>query len=230
MGYINLSTVHLTLGNRQAACDAAIAARQADADLFYSLIADTWFIAINTNWGDAVRAQETVDYWRPVVKALELRMFSDFLDFFEALLAIKAGHLSRGMKELDDARARFERAGSGWGLFNCDLAVGQIYSQIATGEASGDLSAVLHNPGFVLKHARGAAKRARTTLERLAATAESRGFLGLLPGIEFELAKLAAHDRRKDDAAAHANRVIELLALEPDATYVIDAKDLLSRL
>jgi hypothetical protein len=102
--------------------------------------------------------------------------------------------------------------------------------QLSTGEASGDLSTVLHNPGFVLKHARGAGKRARTTLEQLVATAEPRGFPGLLPGLEFELAKLAAHDRRKDDAVAHANRVIELLALEPDATYVIDAKELLSTL
>lgn len=230
MGYISLSSVHLVLGNRQAACDAAVAARQAESDLFYSLIADMWFIAINTTWGDAARAQETIDHWRPLVKDLELGLFSDFFDFCAALLAIKAGHLSRGMKELDDVRARFERAGSGWGLFNHDLAVGQIYTQIATGEGSGDLSVVLHNPGFVLKHARGAAKRARTALERLAATAEERGFGGLRPGIEFDLAKLAAHDRRTDDARVHANRVIELLALEPDATYVVDAKELLSAL
>jgi hypothetical protein len=110
------------------------------------------------------------------------------------------------------------------------MALAQIYSQIATGEASGDLSAALRNPGFVLKHARGAAKRARTTLERLVSTAETRGFPGLLPSIELELAKLAAHDRRKADAVAHANRVIELLALEPDATYAIDARNLLSGL
>jgi class 3 adenylate cyclase len=230
MGHINLSTVHLALGNRQAACDAAVAARETEADLFYSLIADMWFIGINTTWGDAAQAQEAVDRWRPVTKTLELTEFSDYLDLFEALLAIKAGQLSRGMKALDDARAQFDRATNAWGLVNYDVAMAQIYAQIATGEASGDLSAVLHNPGFVLKHARGAAKRARTSLEQLAATLDGRGYAGLLPGVEFELAKLAAHDRRKDDAVAHANQVIELLAAEPDATYVIDAKDLLSRL
>ncbi|MDP9332305.1 MAG: hypothetical protein M3Q30_03180 [Actinomycetota bacterium] len=48
--------------------------------------------------------------------------------------------------------------------------------------------------------------------------------------LEFELAKLAIHDRRPDDARAHAQRVVELLADEPEATLYRDASDLLNRL
>jgi hypothetical protein len=66
--------------------------------------------------------------------------------------------------------------------------------------------------------------------ERLIATAEARGFPGLVPGVEFELAKLAMHDKRKDDARRHASRVLELLAHEPDATFVRDATQLLETL
>jgi len=230
MGHLSLCALHLALGNRQDAIDAAVAARKADADTLYSMIADSWFVGAHVQGGDAEEARSVLASFRPVAIELDLSGFLVLLDFFAAVLAIRDGQLSKGMKALDDIRATVQRAGGEWSLMNLDVTVAAIYMQIATGEASGDLSAALRNPGFVLKHARGASKKARAAAEQLVETAEARGFPGLIPGVELELAKLAVHDKRKDDARAHANRVLDLLAHEPDATHVRDATELLATL
>jgi hypothetical protein len=112
-------------------------------------------------------------------------------------------------------------------VINVDVAMAQMYRQIATGDATGRASDGLRNPAFVLKHARGAAKRARVALESLAATVEARGFGYLQPGVQLELGKLAVHERRHADARTHLERTVELLSHEPDAAYSREAAALL---
>lgn len=230
MGYISLCALHLILGNERDAIDAAVAARKSDADILYSLIADSWFIGAHVQGGEVAEAKEALAEWRPIASDLSLKLFCDTLDFFEGVVDIRSGELSKGMKKLEASHSTFERAGSEWSLVNLEVTLALMYTQIATGEASGDLSAALRNPGFVLKHARGASKKARAAAELLIATADARGFAGLIPGTVLELAKLAVHDKRNDDARKHANRVVELLAHEPDATYARDATELLAKL
>ena len=227
MGHISLSSLHLSLGNRQPAMNEAVAARDADADTIYSLLANVWFAGINANWGDAELLQATVDEWRPATVRLGLPQFTTWFDFFGSISAVKSGQLSRGMRGIDDARERFTHGHNEWGLLNVDVALAQMYRQIATGEASGKASDGLRNPAFVLKHARGAAKRARVALESLAETVEARGFGYLQAGVQLELGKLAAHERRHDDARTHLAYCLDLLAHEPDATYAREAAELL---
>jgi tetratricopeptide (TPR) repeat protein len=224
LGYLVLSSVHYTLGDREEAIDAITAARATDPDPFYALITDMWFAAMHTTWGDPVIAQRTLDQWRPTVTKLELTLFADWFDLFGAIIAVKSGHPGRGMKELERARERLAKAGNAWGAINFELAAGQIHRQIATGEVSGDLSMAMHNPGFVMKHVRGAGKRARAILEALASTADARGYPGCLPAVELELAKLAVHEHRHDHARAHLTRITELLAVEPGSTYYQEAE------
>jgi tetratricopeptide (TPR) repeat protein len=227
MGHISLSSLHLSLGNRPQALAEAVAARDAEADTIYALLANVWFTGINANWGDADQVVATIDEWRPVTVRLELAQFTTWFDFFRGISAIKSGQLSRGIRDIDGAREQFTRGHNEWGLINVDVAMAQIYRQIATGEATGKASDALRNPGFVFKHARGAAKRARVALETLAATVEARGFGHLQPAVQLELAKLAIHERRDDDARTHLERTLALLAHEPDATYACEAAALL---
>jgi hypothetical protein len=172
----------------------------------------------------------TIEEWRPVTVRLELPQFTTWFDFFGGISAIKSGQLSVGMRAIDDAREQFTRGHNEWGLINVDVAMAQIYRQIATGEATGKASDAIRNPAFVFKHARGAAKRARVALESLEATVEARGFGYLQPGVQLELAKLAVHERRKDDARSHLEHSLELLRHEPDATFVREATALLDSL
>ncbi len=230
MGNMALVVVEMMLGNERAAIDAAAAGIACEADPVYALICGLYSAGVEATWGDAVHAQQTVDELRPLIVELEANGPLDFCDASGAMLAIQAGHLSRGTDDIAEVRLRFERAGCAWGCIGVDVFFAVMYAKIATGEVTGSLAHALRNPKFVLRHARGAAKRARAALEELSATARDRGFGGYRAGAELQLAKLAVHDRRTDDARAHAQRVLELLADEPDATLHRDATDLLSAL
>ena len=232
MGYITMASVHLALGNLPEAKAAAMAADGCDADTIYALLATVWLTGTLTRGdeGELAEGQATIDTWRPLTVAMELPHWTNWFDAFGAAIALNTGRLSRGVHDLAEAAARFERAGNGWGLFNCELISAVMYAQIATGEASANAGAALRNPGFVVKHVRGAAKRARTSLDTLVATAEQRGFGGMRPSIELEAAKLALHEKRHDDARAHLERVRDRLADEPEATFAKEATALLATL
>jgi hypothetical protein len=108
-----------------------------------------------------------------------------------------------------------------------DLALAVIHARIGTGDLSGSASAAVRNPGFLLRHARGAAKRGRRELEGLAAGLANSGFRFLAPYAQYELAKLDRHEGRADDVRRHAETILQCLADEPDAPYARQATELL---
>lgn len=230
MGHMTLVVVNMTLGNQQHALEEAVAATECDADPIYALATGLWSAGMNSLWGDATTAQQTIDELRPLTVRFGLVTSNLFLDTFQAMLDIGAGQLSNGMHELTAIRERSDRAGNDWNCLQVDLFVGLLYARIATGEVNGTLASALRNPGFVLRHARGAAKRARVTIEQLSATIAERGFGAERPLLELELAKLAIHEKRVADARASLLRIAELLAREPDATIARDATALLANL
>ena len=225
-----LVLVEMMLGNQHAALEQARAATSCDADPVYNLLARQYSAGINALVGDAEDAQRTIDELRPVIVRFEVVQSISYLDTFQAILDITAGQLSRGMQEITTIRERAERAGNDWNCLQIDLFIALAYARIATGEVSGSLASALRNPGFVLRHVRGAAKRARTTLEELSATITDRGFGGERPLLELELAKLAVHEKRLDHARTSLCQIGELLTQEPDATIARDAAELLAAL
>jgi hypothetical protein len=225
-----LAPVELMLGNIQAALTETERAVACEADPIYALASALWSAGTNAPMGDADQARHMIDEFRPLTVQFELPTSRDFFDTFSAMLAIASGQMSRGARELAEIRERAERAGNAWNCLQIDMFFALLYARIATGEVTGSLAGALRNPGFVLRHARGAGKRGRAALEHLAATIDARGNQGQRPALEFELAKLAKHDRRSDDARIHAQRVVELLGDEPDATLYRNASDLLKTL
>ena len=230
MGHMTLVVVEMMLGNQQEALEQATAATSCDADPIYALATGLWSAGMNALWGDAADAKRTIDELRPVTVRFGLVTSNSFLDTFQAMLDITAGQLSRGMQDIAAVRERAERSGNGWNCLQVDLFVALLYARIATGEVSGSLASALRNPGFVLRHVRGAAKRARTTLEELSTTITERGFGAERPLLELELAKLAVHEKRLDDARTSLCQIGELLTQEPDATIARDAAELLAAL
>jgi class 3 adenylate cyclase len=225
-----LAPTELIVGNIEAALAETELAVACEADPIYALASGLWSAGINAPMGDADQARQMIDEFRPLTVQFELPTSRGFFDTCSAMLAIVTGQMSRGARDLTEIRERAERAGNAWNCLQIDVFFALIYARIATGAVSGSLAGALRNPGFVLRHARGAGKRGRAALEHLAATIDARGYPGQRPILEFELAKLAMHDRRPDDARAHARRVVELLADEPEATLYRDAADLLNRL
>jgi hypothetical protein len=76
----------------------------------------------------------------------------------------------------------------------------------------------------------GAAKKARVALEQLVRTLDERGDRGRRAAVEFELAKIAKHGGRNDEARAHLVTVQQLLADAPDASLCLRARGMLADL
>ena len=115
---------------------------------------------------------------------------------------------------------------------NIDVFTATVQTRLATGEVVGAVTppASLRDKAFVKSHRVGASKKARVALEQPREVAADRGENGRLAAIEFELGKLAKHDRRTDDARAHCRTVQRLLADSPEASLNLRVRTMLAEL
>jgi hypothetical protein len=149
----------------------------------------------------------------------------------EGVCLVLEGKLSQGMRLLEHSRQHAEERGVGWGLAATDLYIATTYARIATGEATAPTSAVLRNPGFVLRHAAPARRKARRAL-----AAFERDHLGERgqPGVRFvfehERAKFLAHEGDIEGAKRAAQCALEVSDAYGDSEGRRDVKALLARL
>ena len=179
--------------------------------------------------GDPQRAKPTIAESAQECAALGMGVYGAYHDTWSALVAMADGHLSGGARELGRCRSRAVDNGDHWmavAIIDNSLAI--LHARMATGEVSGSPVDALRNPGFVVGHALGAAKRGRRELEAELVALDEIDSGCYKPMVHWELAKLARHQGRTDDARGHAEAIIELLADEPDAGYVQQANALLA--
>lgn len=129
-----------------------------------------------------------------------------------AIADVGAGHVIRGFRELMTVRASMEAAGDITGCASIDMNVARAYVALARGDLP---VSKVKNPGLMMLLPT-AAKKGRTALDRLLVETEE-SFPALRPAIEFELARLAAHRRKPNEARAHLDAVDQLLSAEPYA-------------
>ena len=231
MAYAAMIVVHVARGDLDAAIATCEVAEEQDFDPVYRHLGRVWSAALQARLLDPEEARRTIDATQPEARALGLNFFADFNAVSAALVELSGGHLSRATRSLDGLHADLGRKGNRWGqVGQIDLSMATLHARMATGEAEGSLADALRNPGFVVRHVRGAGRRGRAELEALLDTLPAGGFDCYLPMVQLELAKLAAHEERDDDARRHAEAVIDLLADELDATHVADARALLEDL
>src|SRR5215468_11203958 len=98
---------------------------------------------------------------------------------------------------------------SPWEAAVTSFALGLIYARTARREVDVPLSVLLRNPGFVIRHALPARRKARALLERIAddPPGGARGFSGLAI---LELARLHAHFGEREEASRRAAQAIEV--------------------
>jgi hypothetical protein len=120
----------------------------------------------------------------------------------------------------------------GFMTFQVKLTLASIYARIATGEAGtggSKLGIMMRNPGFVLGRARRASETAREQLLALSADL-APNFEGFRFMVEFELAKLLAKRKERDEARVHAEKAIAFLQPMGDCQGMRDARAFLATL
>jgi len=215
-------------GDVEAAFAAAQAAVDANADPIYEEAANIWATAIAIALGTAEQGRSWYDATLPTsggsgVTGAYYEIMAFQLDLIE-------GRLSRGLRGLNARRQIEQNRGFGWAVINIDLFLGIALARAATGEVESSISNAIKNPGFVMRYGFGLAKKARRALEAVLTSADKHGHRALIPLIENELAKLAIHDNRTDDAAAHLRNICQRLADFPEATLHRDASAMLEEL
>jgi hypothetical protein len=102
-----------------------------------------------------------------------------------ALVQLLTGQLSQGIARLVDAAK-----GTGLAARIAEVYLAVTYARIASRQVKAPVSALVRSPGFVVRHALPARRRARRQLEALAATLPAQGLGGFVPMIERELRRL----------------------------------------
>jgi class 3 adenylate cyclase len=202
--------------------------RDAAVDPFYKSIVEAWLGLFLADAAQYEAARKVIDPALRFAEERNILVVGIPQSANQALVLLGEGELSRGMDQLERCRQRAAELGMGAGVF---IAVTQasVLARIATGEATGSIGSMLRNPGFVIGHARRAAKTARKALADLSANL-SPDLEGLRFLIEFEFAKLLIKRKERDEARRHVEKAIAFLQPLGDTVGMRDARALLATL
>jgi hypothetical protein len=142
------------------------------------------------------------------------------------MVSVVEGHVVSGLREIHAVRDSIASSGDVASFVNLDGFVARAYVFLATGELS---VSKVKNPGLVLLLP-VAAKRGRAALTNLLADIERHGFDSRRASVEFELGRLAKHQRRTKEARSHLEAVERLLVDEPYAYLRHQARTMLADL
>jgi len=149
----------------------------------------------------------------------------------EGVCLVLEGNPSQGMRMLERCRERAAQAGLRWGVLVTDLYIATTYARIATGEANASALVAVRNPGFVMRHALPARRKARRALDAFERD-HLRGeqLEGPRFAFEYERAKFLAHERDIEGARQAANRARAVTEAYGDSEGREAVKALLERL
>jgi class 3 adenylate cyclase len=221
-GHCVLIAVHLFRGDIAALNTAVAEARAVKADRVYSYVYDVWAVGVSIAYGDPTEARELFETARPLAEEVEIGINTVFYDYMACQLDLIDGKLSRAVRGLEAERRKNQARGLLWAVCQQDGFFAIVLARTATGEAAASTGAALRNPSFVRRYGLGIAKKARRLLEAAHDLLSEHGYTTVL--VDIELAKLAAHDGRLDDAKRHALIVQTALADTPNATFYQEAQ------
>jgi tetratricopeptide (TPR) repeat protein len=160
-------------------------------------------LAAAERWEDVARV---VGMALPTSERLSLLFMASFLRVSEGVAAMALGDLSRGIGAVEAIR---DEPPSPLAKLVAEFSLGVAYARIARGEVRAPFSVLLRNPGFVIRHALPARRKARAILERFAD--DPPDGLGGYSGLAMlELALLHARRGEREQAAARATKAIEI--------------------
>jgi predicted ATPase/class 3 adenylate cyclase len=219
-------------GDSERALAEAYRARDATVDPFYKAIAEIFLPGYLFAVGNIEAAKAVVE---PALKFNEEHGFIGGLlgqRMNQAVIMVAQGGPTRGLEQLQDVKQEvIERGATGMELFTRQ-GEALIYSQIATGGASGSIGSTIgimvRNPRFVLGKGRRASDIARELFNNLSEnlTPDQQGSRF---GIEFEFAKLLIKRKEWDEARKHLERAIAFLQPIGDCAGMRDAQALLAQ-
>lgn len=202
-----LVPVELFLGNLDAAIHHATLARDSAPDPVYRYLAALWRGFLLSLAEDLEGFEEELVDLEQFVERRDMRNWTFSARLQRALLQMLQGDLSRGQKALMETQTEMRAVGEHFLLFISELSWATVLARIDTGEVEAEVGAALRNPGFVMRHVRGAGKKATAELGALSHRLGESDHGGFRFMVDFELVKLLVHRKDHEGATAAADRI-----------------------
>lgn len=222
--------IEFTHGNHASLREVSDRALDIDTDPIYSLVVNAWYVGTNLTVADIDRATQRHRQVGHLPQELGNGSLIPAARIATAQIDVLEGRLARGERTLREVRAERLSMGDMFSVATIDSYFAVMPARIATGESESSLSAALTNPGFVRRHAIGAAKKARRRADELERLVIEHEFRGLLPTLHFELGKVEEATQNTGAAVRRYEQVIEVLANEPAAQVARDSAARLAEL
>jgi class 3 adenylate cyclase/tetratricopeptide (TPR) repeat protein len=131
----------------------------------------------------------------------------------DAICTILEGRPARGMRALEACHRAAHEDEVDWIRALIDGYLAVMYARIATREVEAQPSVILRNPGFAVRHALPARRKAHAALRRYEAEFLDTGRLGKLRFVlDYEWAKLLVHEGRTNEARERLQSALDATA------------------
>lgn len=205
-GYSSISLSLAMQYDFDGAAEVGQVAKARAIDPFYRAWA-TFYEALGLAWGG--RVEES----RVAVDELQSyggRFWTTLARPLDGLTMLGEGRLSEGVALLLQHLDYVRLIQSKWLESFARILLGSVFTDIACRDMPLELTTVLRNPGFVLRHAIGAGATARRWLESVIRYSEEHEVKASLGVAHFHLARLDHHQGDLDGAKRHLAAAVEI--------------------
>jgi class 3 adenylate cyclase/tetratricopeptide (TPR) repeat protein len=230
VGHIYTGTGYLTAGDFTSAIDCYKRALEVGADPFYAHWGRMFLGATYLYNGQFHEAEEALQEIMSYCENFGCEHFRLYAYSFLAIIMIDKGHLSQGLKILDEERQSSLKNERKILHAMLEQAMGKVYLQIVQGEGPKSLSFLAKNIGFLMKNVPFATQKAETHFNRAIEAAKQIGAKSILGRAYLDLYLLHSSKRRKDQARKCISEAIQIFEECEAETYVKQAKEALESL
>ena len=230
MGHVETGLSHYISGDLHSAIECAQRSITISVDPFYH-IGGKLLLAMSYVLGDQL--QEAEDAVHEVLNFSEefgCEIWGTPARMTLGVIFIAKGHMSEGVKMLEDARESFRKAGNRGYLARSELILGKVFLQMVEGAQGTNLSTLAKNVGFLIKNVPFASKKAEDHFDKAIETANEIGANGTLGEAKLDLGllhKAKGRTKKAKDCISESIKIFEQCEAHP---YLKEAKEALASL
>jgi tetratricopeptide (TPR) repeat protein len=228
MGHFFKGFSHQVAGDLPAATTCFQKAIKVSADPWYSQFPKLALCYAQISSGQFLEAEAALQEIVSFNRECGAEIVGTPAQFLLGPLLIAQGHLSKGMKILEDIQNTWRESGFKLRYIISEYIIARTYAQIAQGAHSMSPSKVLKNLGFLLKRVPFAGRKALEHFNRAIEVASEIEAWGLLGRAYLDLGLFYKAKSRNDQAVQYLSRAIELFEQSDAKVYLKQAQDALN--
>ena len=225
VGHIYTGTGYLTAGDFTSAIDCYKRALEVAADPFYAHWGRIFLGATYVYNGQFQEAEGPLQEIMSYCENFGCEQMRPYAYIFLAIIMIDKGHMSQGLKILDEERQSSLKNERKTLHATLELAMGRFYLQVVQAEGPKSLSFLAKNIGFLMKNVPFASQKAEAHFNKAIEVAKEIGAKSLLGQAYVGLCLLHRSKRRKDLARECISEAIQIFEECEAETYVKQAKE-----